>query len=74
MQGITSKILENHFLFWPWPLPPVEKKKRKACRNFVQESGASDQYLQNTACTNFAREKYKSRQQADCKTCQNMVN
>ena len=37
MQGITSKILEYHFLFWPWPLPLVEKKKRKACRNFVQE-------------------------------------
>lgn len=37
MQGITSKILEYHFLFWPWPLPPVEKKKRKVaiilCRN-----------------------------------------
>ena len=38
------------------------KKMRKAAVIFVQESGACDQYLQNTACTNFATEKSKAHQ------------
>ena len=45
---------------------------RKAAVIFVQESGASDQYLQNTACTNFAREKSKAQRESYMRspTCQ----
>ena len=34
-----------------------EEENAEGCRYFEQESGASDQYLQNAACTNFAKEK-----------------
>jgi hypothetical protein len=55
MQGISSKILEYRILFWPQPLPPVEKKMRKAAKILCGNKEPVTGTCRAWACAKFAK-------------------